>query len=245
MRRFFVYFLLLGVFTLTTQLVSADIAARVTGTPNSELVGSWEMVSIDGKSVTEHLWQTVSIDDKPFMEYLWERVQLSDKSVAELLGGELSSIETKVTQNDFVLFENGSWFWTFGLNMEADLGGGVSLIPTMSLANRGSYTPLPEDSDGTTTNFVREVIKIHLEPEDFWETAAVEVSEEDIRRRLPGLALRKGRKLGGAFRRKHTYLDEHRRNKTSFKTQRSTEAGYGQDTTSEKYMGVGPRRRSS
>ena len=150
-------------------------------------IGSWEMVSMDDKSVTEHLWQTVSIDDKPFMEYLWERVRIDEdlfgaKSVAELYGGDLSSIETKVVQNEFVFFDNGSWFWTLGLDMEVELGGGLALVPTMSWTTQGSYTVLHKGSDSTIA-IVREDLDIRLEPENFWTSAGV--SEADIKQAIP------------------------------------------------------------
>ena len=168
MRRFFVCFLLLGVFTLNTQLLSAGMV--------NTLVGSWEVVSIDGKPVMEHLRETVSIDDKPFMEYLWERTRVDfdlfdGKSVAELLERDLS----KVTQNNFVFFNDGSWRWRLRLDMEADIGGGLTLIPAMSLANHGFYNGL----DDVTINIIRGELDILLEPEDFW--VSVEGLEEDMR----------------------------------------------------------------
>jgi hypothetical protein len=103
------------------------------------------MVSIDGKSVTEHF---------------------------ALFGGNLADIETKISQNDFVFFQNGSWFWTLGLDMTADLGGGVALIPKMSLANHGSYTGSYTTSGGTMV-IVQQDLGIKFEPEDFWTSAGV------------------------------------------------------------------------
>jgi len=101
----------------------------------------------------------------------WEVVSIAGETVADrfaLFGGDLSDIETTVVQNDFVFFPNGSWFWTLALDIKADMGGGVALIPKMGLAGQGSYT-----HTGNTMVMVQEELNIQLEPEDFWMSAGV------------------------------------------------------------------------
>ncbi len=116
-------------------------------------------------------WEMVSIDDKPIGEYFG------------LFGGNLANIETKISQNDFVFFENGSWFWTLELDIIAKLGGGVVLMVKMSLANQGSYTGTYTVSGGTMV-MVQEDLGIKFDPEDFW--TSVGVSEEDFKKAITG-----------------------------------------------------------
>ena len=115
-------------------------------------VGSWEMVSMDGKPVAKYF---------------------------ALFGGNVAEVETAITQNDFVFFENGSWFWTLGLNIEAAMGGGLKLDVDMSLASQGSYTGSYTTSGGTMV-IVQQDLGIDFKPEDFWASAGV--SEEDFKK---------------------------------------------------------------
>ncbi len=106
--------------------------------------GSWEVVSIDNKSVENYF---------------------------ALFGGDFSDIETTVAQNDFVFFPNGSsWYWTLVLDIKADMGGGLALLPKVELAGEGEYTY----SDTTRTMvIVQNDLSVQLEPEDFWMSAGV------------------------------------------------------------------------
>lgn len=114
-------------------------------------VGTWEVESIAGKPVSEYF---------------------------ALFGGNLGKIKTDITQNDFVFFENGSWFWTLGLAIESNMGGGVYLKAEMSLAGKGSYTGSYTPSGGSMI-IIQEDLAIRLTPEDFW--ASAEVSESDFK----------------------------------------------------------------
>ena len=114
-------------------------------------IGTWEMASIDGKPVTEYF---------------------------ALFGGNLGKIKTDISQNDFVFFQNGSWFWTLGLVIESNMGGGVYLRAEMSLAGKGSYTGTYTPSGGTMV-IIQEDLEIRLTPEDFW--ASADVSESDFK----------------------------------------------------------------
>lgn len=114
-------------------------------------VGTWEMVSIDGKPVSEYF---------------------------ALFGGNLGKIKTDISQNDFVFFQNGSWFWTLGLAIESNMGGGVYLKAEMSLAGKGSYTGSYTPSGGNMV-IIQEDLEIRLTPEDFWASAGV--SESDFK----------------------------------------------------------------
>ena len=114
-------------------------------------IGTWEMVSIDGK---------------PLPQYF------------ALSGGNVGNIETSISQNDFVFFQNGSWFWTLGLEMESDIGGGVFLKAQMPLAGQGSYTGSYTPAGGRMI-IVQEDLEIRLTPEDFW--ASTGVSEADFK----------------------------------------------------------------
>ena len=156
-------------------------------------VGSWETVSIDGKPVTEHFLKTPILPfiehlvKSFFMEHFAEKIQVpidSDegKSVAEYLGGVLADIEAKISQNDFVFFDNGSWFWTVEFNIEVDIGGGLSLIPTVGLAVKGSYYDSSFTPRGGTIVMVQEDLAIQLEPEDLWTSAGI--TEEDFKKEI-------------------------------------------------------------
>ena len=114
-------------------------------------IGTWEMESIDGKPVSEYF---------------------------ALFGGNLGKIKTDISQNDFVFFENGSWFWTLGLAIESNMGGGVYLKAEMSLAGKGSYTGSYTPSGGSMI-IIQEDLAIRLTPEDFW--ASAEISESDFK----------------------------------------------------------------
>ncbi len=141
-------------------------------------VGSWETVSIDGKPVTEHLKAPILPLMEALAEPLAEKMQIpigpdEDISVAD--------IKTKISQNDFVFFPNGSWFWTLEFNIEADLGGGFALSPTVGLAAAGSYDSSFTLKGGTIV-IVQEDLQIQLEPEDFWTSAGI--TEEAFKKEI-------------------------------------------------------------
>ncbi len=105
-------------------------------------IGTWEMVSIDNTSVQDHF---------------------------ALSGGNIADIETKISQNDFIFFSNGSWYWTLELDILAKLGeSGVALIPKVTLAARGLYT-----QEGMTLILALENLDVQLKPEEFWASAGV------------------------------------------------------------------------
>ncbi len=114
-------------------------------------LGCWEVVSIDGKNVSEYF---------------------------ALFGGDLSTIETKIVQNDLCFFDNGSWFWTLDFDIQADLGDAVALIPKVGLAGKGSYNGSFTPRGGTII-MVQEDLQIQLEPESFWVSSGV--TEEAFR----------------------------------------------------------------
>jgi hypothetical protein len=114
-------------------------------------VDCWEVVSIDGKSVSEHF---------------------------ALFGGDLSHMETKIIQNDLCFFDNGSWWWTLEFEIKADMGGGLNLIAEAGLAGKGSYNGSFTPRGGTIV-MAQETLNIRLEPEDFWMSAGV--SEADFK----------------------------------------------------------------
>ncbi len=161
--------------------LKAEVEAEVQS--GKIITGSWEMVSIDDKPVTEHFLKMPTPDGKPLMEYLAERITLEflkGQSVTELLGKEFfwDSIEAKDIQNDLIFFPNGSWFRTLMFDIKIDLGGGVSLLPKVSLAEKGSsngsFTPT-----GGTIITAQEKLEIRLEPEDFWKKSSG-ITEEDV-----------------------------------------------------------------
>ena len=114
-------------------------------------VGPWEMVSIDGKPVSEYF-------------------PLSD--------GNRGKIKTDISQNDFIFFETGKWYWTLGLVIESNMGGGTYLRAEMSLAGGGSYTGSYTPFGGNMV-IIQEALEIRLTPEDFWASAGV--SESDFK----------------------------------------------------------------
>ena len=119
--------------------------------------GCWEVVSIDGKSVSEYF---------------------------ALFGGDLSIIETKIVQNDLCFFpQSGKWFWTLDFDIQADMGGGVALIPKVALAGEGSYSGSYTPRGGTIT-MAQQELNIRLEPEDFWMSSGV--SEADFKAGITG-----------------------------------------------------------
>ena len=165
-------------------------------------VGSWETVSIDGKPLTEDLLKAPIL---PFMAALIKPVLEKmlvpigpdeDKSVLEkrlaekmlvtigpdedkFVAEDLAEIAIKIFQNDIAFFTNGSWYRTLGFNIEADIGGGVALIPRVSFTETGSYfTP----REGTIV-MVQEDLQIRLEPEDLWTSA--NITEEDFKKEIP------------------------------------------------------------
>ena len=108
-------------------------------------------------------------------EACWEVVSIDGKSVSEyfaLFGGDLAHIETKIVQNDLCFFDNGNWFWTLDFEIQADLGAGIALIPKVSLAGKGSYNGSYTPRGGTIV-MVQEDLEIRLEPEDFWMSSGV------------------------------------------------------------------------
>ncbi len=156
-------------------------------------VGSWETVSIDGKPVTEHFLKAPILPfiehlvESFFMEHLAEKIQVpidSDegKPVSEYLAGDIADIDAKISQNDFVFFDNGSWFWTVEFNVEADMGDGLSLLPTVGLAVKGSYYYSSFTPRGGTIVMVQEDLAIQLEPEDLWTSAGI--TEEDFKKEI-------------------------------------------------------------
>ena len=153
-------------------------------------VGSWEMVSMDGKAVAEYF---------------------------ALFGGNLADIETRIVQNDFVFIDNGSWFWTLALDMKADLGGAVALIPKMSLASAGSYTGSYTPSGGRMI-IIQQDMQIKFEPEDFW--ASVGVSEADFKQAITrDWLFGKVENWEGHFVGNQTHPDRCQRNHAGFKMQ--------------------------
>lgn len=117
-------------------------------------VACWEVVSIDGKSVTEYF---------------------------ALFSGDLATMETKIVQNELCFFENGTWFWTLDFKVTADMGGGVHLIADVGLAGEGSYNGTFTPRGGTIT-MVQQELNIRLEPEDFWMSSGV--SEADFKSKI-------------------------------------------------------------
>ena len=161
--------------------LKAEVEAEVQS--GKIITGSWEMVSIDDKPVTEHFLKMPTPDGKPLMEYLAERITLEflkGQSVTELLGKEFfwDSIEAKDIQNDLIFFTNGSWFRTLMFDIKIDLGGGVSLLPKVSLAEKGSYNGSFTPTGGTIIT-AQEKLEIRLEPEDFWKKSSG-ITEEDV-----------------------------------------------------------------
>ena len=166
--------------------LKAEVEAEVQS--GKIITGSWEMVSIDDKPVTEHFLKMPTPDGKPLMEYLAERITLEflkGQSVTELLGKEFfwDSIEAKDIQNDLIFFPNGSWFRTLMFDIKIDLGGGVSLLPKVSLAEKGSYNGSFTPTGGTIIT-AQEKLDIRLEPEDFWKKSSG-ITEEDVLKVIP------------------------------------------------------------
>ena len=108
-------------------------------------IGSWEMVSIDGKSVKDYF---------------------------ALYEGNLAHIETKILQNDFVFTKGEEWFWTLKLDIRANLGVGLNLITEMTVAALGTYSGSYTPSGGSMT-IIQKEFNIRFIPEDFWESAGV------------------------------------------------------------------------
>ena len=81
--------------------------------PSKEnLVGSWEIVSIDGET--------------------------PDELAASIFGED--EIETKTTQKDYVFVADSSWYANLGFQGTADLGSGISVTFGLTLAVKGKYT---------------------------------------------------------------------------------------------------------
>ena len=77
-----------------------------------DLVGSWEIVSID--------------DETP------------DKLAASIFGED--EVETKVTKKDYVFVADSSWYANLGFQGEINLGSGISVTFGLTFAVKGKYT---------------------------------------------------------------------------------------------------------
>ena len=84
----------------------------VEGPSKEDVVGSWEIVSIEG--------------DTP------------DELAASILGGD--GVETKATKKDYVFVADSSWYSNLGFQGEADLGSGISVTFGLTFAVKGKYT---------------------------------------------------------------------------------------------------------
>ncbi len=167
--------------------LKADLEAAVQS--GKIIADSWEMVSIDGKPVTERFLKMPTPDGKPLMEYLAERITvngkpLDGKPLIEYLGKEFfwDSIEAKDIQNDLIFFTNGSWARILAFDIKIDLGGGMALLPEVSLAEKGSYNSSFTSTEGTIIT-AQENLEIRLEPEDFWLSSGI--TEEDVQKIIP------------------------------------------------------------
>ena len=76
-----------------------------------------------------------------------------------------------------------SGFGRLILNIQADMGGGVALIPKVALAGEGSYSGSYTPRGGTIT-MAQQELNIRLEPEDFWMSSGV--SEADFKAGITG-----------------------------------------------------------
>ena len=84
----------------------------VKGPSQADVVGSWEIVSIDGET--------------------------PDEWAALILGGD--EVETKATKKDYVFVADSSWYSNLGFQGEADLGSGISVTFGLTFAVKGKYT---------------------------------------------------------------------------------------------------------
>ena len=77
-----------------------------------DIIGSWEIVSIDGET--------------------------PDELAASLLGED--GVETKATKKDYVFVADSSWYANLEFQGEIDLGDGVSVTFGMTFTVKGKYT---------------------------------------------------------------------------------------------------------
>ena len=77
-----------------------------------DIIGSWEIVSIDGET--------------------------PDELAASLFGED--EVETKATKKDYVFVADSSWYANLGFQGEIDLGNGLSVTFEMNFAINGKYT---------------------------------------------------------------------------------------------------------
>ena len=77
-----------------------------------DLVGSWEIVSIDGET--------------------------PDEFASSIFGED--GIEAKATKKDYVFVADSSWYANLGFQGEADLGSGLSVTFGITFALKGKYT---------------------------------------------------------------------------------------------------------
>ena len=77
-----------------------------------DLIGSWEIVSIDGET--------------------------PDELAASLFGED--EVETKATKKDYVFVGDSSWYANLGFQAEVDLSSGLAVTFEMNFAIEGKYT---------------------------------------------------------------------------------------------------------
>ena len=124
---------------------------------SEQLVGSWEIISIDGKTLEESLNENEIVED-------YEDVDIDIDEV----------------KYDVVFAANGSVFANFGVSVSFVFTGGAvsaTISATIAVAGRGTYI-----LSGSTLTMVWEDVStdasIELEPEEFW--AQQGVTEEEL-----------------------------------------------------------------
>ena len=81
------------------------------GPSKEDLVGSWEIISIDGENPETYFD----------------------------LGQDEDGVESRVSKNDYAFVANNSFFINFGFETVDDLGDGISLTSEMTISVKGSY----------------------------------------------------------------------------------------------------------